>query len=101
MPLAAQETGLAVYDPRGVVEAEPMPITRRVADLRGLRLAVLDNTKWNANKLLRRTMAALDAEFHFAEINYYRKESFSKVAAPELVAEIVARNDVAITAIGD
>lgn len=101
MPLDAQEQGLAVYDPRGVIEAEPTPITQRVRDLAGLRLAVLDNTKWNANKLLRKTMAKLDGEFHFARINYYRKESFSKVAAPELVAEIVANNDVAITAIGD
>jgi hypothetical protein len=43
----------------------------------------------------------LSTRFAFAEINYYRKESFSKVAAPELLAEIAARNDIVVTAIGD
>jgi hypothetical protein len=42
-----------VYDPRGVVEAAPMTAAPRVKKLEGLRLGLLDNTKWNANKLLR------------------------------------------------
>jgi hypothetical protein len=93
--------GVAVYDPRGVVEVEARPLAARVEVIDGLRLAVLDNTKWNANKLLRKASAKLEAEFRFAAVNYYRKESFSKVAAADLVAEIVARNDIALTAIGD
>lgn len=95
------DDGLPVYDPRGVVKAEARPVSPRVGDLNGLRLAVLDNTKWNGNKLLRGTSARLAEEFEFASVTYYRKESFSKVAAPELVAEIVAGNDVVLTAIGD
>lgn len=101
MPLDNPTDVHAVYDPRGVVEAEAVPISARAKRLDGVRLAVLDNTKWNANKLLRRTMSKLDDEIAFAEINYYRKESFSKYAAPELVAEIAENNDIAITAIGD
>ena len=42
-----------VYDPRGTVEATPAPTAPRVKRLEGLRLGILDNTKWNANKLLR------------------------------------------------
>jgi len=93
--------GPIVYDPRGRVEAVARPLAQRVAGLDGLRLAVLDNTKWNANKLLRKATALLEAEHGFAAVHYYRKESFSKVAAPELLAEIVADNDIALTAIGD
>ena len=93
--------GQIVYDPRGAVEAEAKPLAPRVAAIDGLRLAVLDNTKWNANKLLRKATAKLEAEFGFAAVNYYRKESFSKVAAPELIAEIASGNDIALTAIGD
>jgi hypothetical protein len=92
---------IPVYDPRGIVEAETVPISERVKTLAGLRLAVLDNTKWNANKLLRKTMARMDGEIGFAAVNYYRKESFSKLAAEDLVAEIARDNDIAITAIGD
>ena len=101
MPLDTPTNGPAVYDPRGTVSAEPAPIAERVKVLSGLRLGVLDNTKWNANKLLRRTMARLGDEIGFAATNYYAKESFSMVAAPALVERIVEENDVVITAIGD
>ena len=76
-------------------------MAKRVDRLDGLRLAVLDNTKWNAGKLLRRATALLAEEAGLAAINHYAKESFSKVAAPELIDEIVADNDIAVTAIGD
>ncbi len=42
-----------VYDPRGAVGAEKKALAPRVRSLEGLRLGFLDNTKWNANKLLR------------------------------------------------
>ncbi len=90
-----------VYDPRGEVTAEARAMAARKGELAGLRLAVLDNTKWNANKLLRRMSARLGEEAGFEAVNYYRKESFSKVAAPDLVAEIARDNDVVLTAIGD
>jgi hypothetical protein len=92
---------LIVFDPRGRVETERAALAPRVGALAGLRLGVLDNTKWNANKLLRKTAAELDARLGFAAVNYYRKESFSKSAEPVLVAEIAAHNDIVLTAIGD
>jgi hypothetical protein len=92
---------LLVFDPRGVVETERVSIAPRLASLNGLRLGVLDNTKWNANRLLRRTAARLDERFGFAAVNYYRKESFSKYADPALLSEIASGNDIVLTAIGD
>ena len=90
-----------VYDPRGIVEAAPLATAPRVKKLAQLRLGLLDNTKWNANKLLRGLRDRLAAKHAFGAVNYYRKESFSLAAAPELLAEIAAENDVVITAIGD
>jgi hypothetical protein len=90
-----------VFDPRGVVETEPLALSARAADLNGLRLGVLDNTKWNANRLLRKTVTKLQQEFSFAAVNYYRKESFSKDADPALIETIAANSDIALTAIGD
>ena len=89
------------FDPRGVVETEPLALAPRAGGLDGLRLGVLDNTKWNANRLLRKTVAKLQQEFSFAAVNYYRKESFSKDANPALIETIAADNDIALTAIGD
>jgi len=92
---------IQVYDPRGVVGAEQKAIAARVKALDGLRLGILDNTKWNANKLLRELRDQLKAAHPLADVHYYRKESFSKFAAPELIEEIRRDNDLVVTAIGD
>ncbi len=94
-------TGQVVYDPRGVVEAEAQPVAERARSLEGVRLGVLDNTKWNGRKLLEQTTALMEAEGPFAGVNYYKKESFSKNADAELIERIARENDVALTAIGD
>src|SRR5262245_23512372 len=90
-----------VFDPRGVVESTDTPIAPRPKKLDGLRLAILDNSKWNANKILRTSTVALEKNVKFAKVNYYVKHSFSKDADPELIAEIAANNDLVLTAIGD
>ena len=97
----SNEPDLIVFDPRGVVETEPLALSERPTTLDGLRMGVLDNTKWNANRLLRKTVAKLQQETFFAAVNYYRKESFSKEADPALIAAIAADNDLVVTAIGD
>ena len=90
-----------IYDPRGAVHAEHRDIAPRAPSLAGLRVGVLDNTKWNANKLLRGVQARLAAKHAFGAVSYYRKESFSLAAAPGLIARIAAECDVVVTAIGD
>jgi hypothetical protein len=99
--MTTHNNGRIVYDPRGVVEADTLSAAARAPVLKGLRLAVLDNTKWNAGKLLRGIQAQLSADTGLSAINYYRKHSFSMNAAPELIDEIAANNDLVITAIGD
>lgn len=101
MPEHGQAEGQVVYDPRGVVEAKPQALALRPEALDGLRLGVLDNTKWNANKLLRRSVDLLKGKVNFAAVNFYQKESFSRNATPELIQEIAGQNDVVLTAIGD
>jgi hypothetical protein len=90
-----------VFDPRGRVAAERVDLAPRAAALKGLRLGILDNTKWNANRLLRKTAALLEAGHGVGAVNYYKKESFSKSADPALIAQIAAGNDIVLTAIGD
>ena len=92
---------LIAFDPRGVVETEPLALAPRASRLDGLRLGVLDNTKWNANRLLRKTVGKLQEEFSFSVVNHYRKESFSKDADAALIGVIAANNDIVLTAIGD
>ena len=93
--------GRIVYDPRGTVTADPMRPAPRPAALDGIRLGILDNTKWNASKLLRQVVASLESDLTFAGISHYAKSSFSRPAAAELLDRIAAENDAVITAIGD
>ena len=93
--------GRIVYDPRGTVTAEPQALAPRLESLDGVRLGVLDNTKWNASKLLRETVTRLGADIPFAEVRNYSKESFSRTADPALLDRIAQETDAVITAIGD
>lgn len=95
------ESSLLLFDPRGVVESANVPIASRVTALDGLRLAILDNSKWNANKILRTSTTHLEKIANFAKVNYYVKHSFSKDAAPELIEEIAVRTISLLAAIGD
>ncbi|MEM8646369.1 MAG: UGSC family (seleno)protein [Pseudomonadota bacterium] len=93
---------LEIFDPRGVVDMGTRPLAERKGSLSGLRLGILDNSKWNANKLLRGAASALSEDIEFAAVNYYVKtHGFSNDAPPELIDQIVAENDIVLTAIGD
>jgi hypothetical protein len=90
-----------VFDPRGRVEGADTPVAPRPTALDGLRLGILDNSKWNANKLLRGAQAALEGTLRFAAVTYAVKHSFSKDADPDLIARLAAECDIVLTAIGD
>ena len=99
---ARTETTVEIFDPRGLVELDSRPLAARKTGLAGLRLGILDNSKWNANKLLRGAAAALSEEIEFAAVNYYVKtHGFSTDAPPEMIARIASENDIVLTAIGD
>ena len=93
--------GEIAFDPRGEVEMSPIRPAARVGSIDGLRLAVLDNTKWNANRLLKAVVEALGGEGRFASVRYWKKDSFSRAATPEMLEEIRAGADVALVAVGD
>jgi hypothetical protein len=93
--------GDVAFDPRGKVETTPTRLAPRVGSIDGLRLAVLDNSKWNANRLLKAAVVVLGDEARFASVRYWKKDSFSRDAPAEMLAEIQANADIALVAIGD
>ena len=90
-----------IYDPRGTIDAPVLHLAKRPANLRGLRVGVLDNTKWNGWKLEDRIVTVLAERLSLGPIRRYKKESFSRDARPELLAEIAAESDLVLTGIGD
>jgi hypothetical protein len=93
---------VVIFDPTGLVEAAPQALAERVTEIEGRRLAVLNNTKWNASKLLRSAVAEMEKlGAKFEQVNFYDKHHFSSDAAPDLLDRIAAENDIVLTAIGD
>jgi hypothetical protein len=102
MTATSLPTGQIVFDPRGAVEATRQSLAPRLQSLAGVRLGVLDNSKWNAGRLLRRTVALLEEEAGpFEEVRFYKKHSFSSNAAPPLLDRMVSEVDAVVTAVGD
>jgi hypothetical protein len=95
------QVGLRIFDPRGVVHVEHRDVSPRVGSPAGLRLGILDNTKWNGRRVLERTAELLGEQAPFAAVTRYKKESFSVNAEDELIARIAAENDLALIGIGD
>jgi len=94
-------SGEIVFDPCGTVAEAMVDLAPRLETLAGVRLGILDNSKWNASKLLRATVARLGSDAQPSAITRYTKESFSRIAPAELLDQIAEENDVVITAIGD
>jgi len=94
-------SGQIVYDPRGTVTTETQPSAERLVSLNGIRLGVLDNSKWNAGKLLRHTVSLLEREASLVVVHFYKKDSFSRPASPDLIDRITSETDAVVTAIGD
>jgi hypothetical protein len=90
-----------IYDPRGTIDAPTLHLAKRPASLRGLRVGVLDNTKWNGWKLEDRIATTLVERLSLGAVQRYKKESFSRDARPELLAQIAAESDLVLTGIGD
>jgi hypothetical protein len=90
-----------IYDPRGTIDAPALQLAKRSRELAGLRVAVLDNTKWNGWKLEERIASQLANRLTLGQIRRYKKESFSRDAAPELIEQIAFENDLALVGIGD
>ncbi|MDE0807867.1 MAG: hypothetical protein OSB69_00835 [Alphaproteobacteria bacterium] len=98
----ATSAGQWIFDPRGVVSVESQPLSERRTSLVGLRLGILNNSKWDANKLSRCAAAALGAKTELVVVNYYVKKTWVlNHASVEMTEEIARCNDIVLTAIGD
>ncbi len=92
---------MQLYDPRGVIHVEERELAPRVTALAGLRVAILDNTKWNGRRVLEGAIDALAREHAFASVRRYTKAHFSMNADQDLIERVAAENDVAFLGIGD
>jgi hypothetical protein len=68
---------------------------------KGLRLGVLDNSKSNADHLLRMLIEGVKAQTEVASVVSMRKPSVSEPAHPEVLDQLAKEADLVVTAMAD
>jgi hypothetical protein len=69
--------------------------------LTGKRVALVDNTKYNSDRLLEKIGEVLKAEYGAAETRMFRKKNASVPAHQEIIEEMRKTCDVMVAGIGD
>ncbi|PYN60658.1 MAG: hypothetical protein DMD92_06325 [Candidatus Rokuibacteriota bacterium] len=92
-------TTLRVSQPFGTTAVEVRPLAPRRPSLRGLRVAILDNSKPNADVLLGRVAELLVERAGAGPVAVWRKPGSSHPAT--VIDEVAAAADVALTGSAD
>jgi hypothetical protein len=92
---------MKLFDPTSSPLAREIVVAPRPGDLRGLRLALVENTKFNSDALLTRLGARLAREHGLTPVLMHRKRSPSHEVEEAAVAELRAQADVVVSGIGD
>ena len=92
---------LQVFDPTTAAKEQPMAFVPRPESLRNVRIGLVENTKYNSDKLLLRVAAILEKEYG-AQSHIIRSKHGSGVPAhKEIIDEYTANCDVVIAGVGD
>ena len=92
---------LKIFDPTTTSKEEKIDFVPRPTSLRNLRIGLVDNTKYNSDKLLIKIAAILEKDYG-AKNHITRRKSTSGVPAhEEIINEFVSDCDVVIAGIGD
>lgn len=93
---------IRLIDPTGgAMSREAFALAPRLADLRGARLGLLDNSKSGSEAILRSIAALLKDEFQWSDVFYAKKHSASLPPKPEILEALHRHADVVVTGVGD
>jgi hypothetical protein len=92
---------MEILDPTTEAATQTIAYAPRPGALAGKRVALIENTKFNSDRLLARIGDLLKAEYGVAETRMYRKHNSSVPAHAEIVEDIKRTCDLAVAGIGD
>jgi hypothetical protein len=92
---------IELLDPTAEVTAQGIAYVDRPATLEGKRVGLIDNTKFNSDRLLERIGAILKAEYGVAETRMFRKHNASVPAHEEIIVELRRGFDAMVAGVGD
>jgi len=92
---------IELLDPTAEVTAQGIAYVDRPATLEGKRVGLIDNTKFNSDRLLEKIGALLKAEYGVAETRMFRKHNASVPAHEEIIVELRKGFDAMVAGVGD
>ncbi|MEK7714012.1 MAG: hypothetical protein AAB387_01015 [candidate division NC10 bacterium] len=92
---------IELLDPTVEVKAQPIGYVDRPRSLEGKRVGLIENTKFNSDKLLLKIGEILKTEYGAAEARMFHKHNASVPAHEEIIQEIRKTCDVMVAGIGD
>ena len=92
---------MELLDPTVEQPQQAISFAPRPSALAGKRVALVENTKYNSDKLLERIGNILKAEHGIASFKIFHKHNSSVPAHKEVVDEVEAGYDVMVAGVGD
>jgi hypothetical protein len=92
---------LRLVDPAAEIEATSIAIAPRLDTLKGKRIALIDNTKHNADRFLAAARELLEHNHGVAGFEYFRKFSASVPTPPEVVERLTQTCDALVHGVAD
>jgi hypothetical protein len=92
---------IEILDPTTEAATQPIAWAPRPDALAGKRVALIENTKFNSDRLLQKIGDLLKAEYGVAETRMFRKHNSSVPAHQEIIDEVVRSCDLVVAGIGD
>jgi len=93
--------GFEILDPTVEPRKQAMTYVPRPDSLKGKRIGLVENTKFNSDRLLQKIGDILVSEYGAADARMWRKHNASVPAHDEIVQELRATCDVMVAGIGD
>ena len=93
--------GFEILDPTVEPRRQPLTYEPRPDSLKGKRIGLVENTKFNSDKLLQKIGEILKTEYGAAETRMWRKHNSSVPAHDEIIDEAKRGVDAVVAGIGD
>jgi hypothetical protein len=92
---------IEILDPTVAASTRPIAFVPRPSALQGKRVALIENTKFNSDRLLARIGDLLKEEYGVAGWTMYRKHNSGVPAHQEIIDAVKTSADVVVAGIGD
>ncbi len=92
---------MEILDPTVEATTQPIAYVDRPGTLKGKRIGLIENTKYNSDKLLQRIGEILKADYGASETRMFRKHNSSVPAHEEIIQEARKTCDAIVAGVGD